>query len=71
MNGQLQLFAEPKPPPKPKGGSTGYGALGLLKRLQQQGLEPDALEPAARLVQLLDSEAAGRPAAGDGFGEGG
>jgi hypothetical protein len=59
MNGQLPLFESPKPPPKPKGGSSGFGPLGLLKALRAQGLDPDALEPAARLVQLLDSEPAG------------
>jgi hypothetical protein len=56
---QLLLFESPKPPPPPKGGSNGFGPLGLLKALRAQGLDPDAVEPAARLVQLLDSEPAG------------
>jgi hypothetical protein len=51
---QLSLFDT-----KPKGGSNGYGAAGLLKALRAQGLDPDALEPAARLCLLLDAEAIG------------
>jgi hypothetical protein len=57
VNGQLQLFAEPKPKPKKKGGSVGCGPRGLLRRLIETGLDPDATVAAARLVALLDEDA--------------
>jgi hypothetical protein len=60
MNGQLELFESPKPQPKLKGGSLPRGSHGLLLALLQQGLTPDALEPAARLVALLDEDAGGK-----------
>jgi hypothetical protein len=53
---QLTLF-DAKPPPKAKGGSLPRGPHGLLMALQRQGLEPNALEPAARLIALLDEDA--------------
>jgi hypothetical protein len=55
---QLSLFAEPEPKCK-RGGSVGRGPKGLLRRLVQQGLDPDTLVPAARLIQLLDEDAGG------------
>jgi hypothetical protein len=57
---QLPLFVdlEQNGNGRGRGGSVGYGPLGLLKRLIEQGPDPDALEPAARLVALLDDEQA-------------
>jgi hypothetical protein len=56
---QLALF-DAKPLAKPKGGSLPHGPRGLLLALLQQGLTADALEPAARLIALLDEDACGK-----------
>jgi hypothetical protein len=64
MNGQLALFDLVDE--VTHGGSNGssrrgalpHGPRGLLKALVQQGLDPDALEPAAWLCLLLDAERA-------------
>jgi hypothetical protein len=62
MNGQLQLpLIEVETNGKPKrGGSLPRGPRGLLMALQREGLNPDALEPAARLIALLDEDAGGK-----------
>jgi hypothetical protein len=57
MNDQLSLFAESSNGNgAERRGSLPHGAPGLLKQLQRQGLAPDCLEAAARLVALLDAE---------------
>ena len=58
VSDQLALFTEP-PPKSKRGGSRSRGAAGLLKALQRQGLDPTCIEPAARLVALLDTEPIG------------
>lgn len=56
MTNQLPLF-DLEPNVAPQAPTTfAKGPRGLLLALVRQGLDPDALEPAARLALLLDSE---------------